>query len=865
MTTATGTTERLSPSERVLLHRRGVLYLPAAPDAVTAPGEQEIALLEADLLERGYLLSAPVRDALAAMAPESLGATGRTLLAEIHTALGAHRKHVPLFRGFPASVPVDTMRFFVDRVFALLLQTPLQPCALCGAADAVRPVSPCAHLVCGSCFDGSDFSACPICHRRIDPDHPFLRPAPARAPRADQWTFPQRMRVLHLGADLAGDRTSELTALLARTSAPPPADLDDLDALLSAGSHDDLSWLPERVPGREIKAHLLAWLLSSPRGVAAVAGLVDTATDVLRVLVLRSGGDAGLVSVPRFGAVPRPLRRTLLGLLDELGAARLAEDMRRHARLWKRAAEKLHPFEYAGRFPSAALAFAVLRGTSIEPGWPDAGVRAAAGETITVRNGRPYHRSWTGQVETALAAGDVPAALSLLRARPGELIRRLDHLLRLSLKIDDAGPQVREVLEAVAPAARRVSPAVLMSALGELRHRDHPPCQRVFFPKGGTAKPHVVLDERPPLPLAVVEPVTAALTAEALRRASLLPPADRAVLDTELDGLIAPFTERTASRALVTLPRGSALPLPDVRHLRFFVHWTETSPGPRVDLDLSLALYDEAWRHVGTCDYTSLRYGGSAAVHSGDLTSAPPPDGSSEFVDLDVEALTTAGVRHVVAVVFSYNGVAFEDLGEAFAGFMALTGSPESGEIFDPRSVEQRFDLTGKAYASVPVVIDLNLRQLRWLDVTAAVTGYGSAVHNRSEMLALLAEAMTNLYASGSRVSLGELATWHASARARTVLLRSGDGSLARFDRGEDEPLSEFAARISSWGLTDRPAPPAAPADAGTASLQFVMRGDLPAPEGASVYALHPAMLDPARVDLLTASDLAAQLDPVRD
>jgi hypothetical protein len=44
--------------------------------------------------------------------------------------------------------------------------------------------------------------------------------------------------------------------------------------------------------------------------------------------------------------------------------------------------------------------------------------------------------------------------------------------------------------------------------------------------------------------------------------------------------------------------------------------------------------------------------------------------------------------------------------------------------------------------------------------------------------------------------------------------------------------------------------------------LQFLLRGDLPTPADASVYALHPAMLDPTRVRLLTASDLATHLDP---
>lgn len=853
MTTAIGTARRMGIAERTLLHRRGTLYLPS-PDAVAEPGEFGIALLEADLLERGYLLSAQVRDAFAALDSERLGATARALLGEIDHALGADRSHVPLFRRFPDDVPADTGTFFMERIFALLLQEPEQPCVLCGESGVVRPVSPCAHLVCGSCFDGSNFSACPICHRRLDSEDPFLRPAPGRVPGSRQWTFPERMRVLHLGGDLDGDVTAELIGLLARTSAPSPDEIGDLVAMLGTRSPSDTAWLPERIPSREVKAHVLAWLLTSPVAVDAVAARVDTATDVLRVLVVRSGGDAGLVSVPRFGAVPRPLRRTLLAILDGLGADRLAEDMSRHARLWKRAGEKLHPFEYSRRFPAAALAFAVVRGTSVESGWPVPDVRVSSG-LVASSDGRLRHRAWSARVEEAFADGDAAGALSLLRSRPGELLRRLDHLLRVT---DDADA----VLAALPPAARRVSPAVLIGALGELRHRDRRSRHRVFFPKGGTAKAHVVPEERPALAPSVVEAVTGALTDEALRRAALLPLAECAVVDAELDGLIAPFTERTASRSLVTLPRGSSLPLPGTRHVRLFLHWMENDPGPRVDLDLSLALFDGAWRHVGTCDYTSLRFLDAAAVHSGDLTSAPPPDGSSEFIDLDVEALDAVGVRHVVAVVFSYNGVAFEAMAEAFAGFMALTGSPETGEVFDPRTVEQRFDLTGRAYASVPLTVDLNTRRLRWLDMTAGVTGYGSAVHNQAGVLADLGRAMSGLYDGGSRVSLGELATWHAAARARTILLRHPDGSMDRFVRGKDEPAREFATRVASWGLTEDSGDRAEPGNAASASLQFLLRGDLPAPEGASVYALYPALLDPTRVRILSASDLAAQLDP---
>ena len=156
---------------------------------------------------------------------------GSTLLADVDALLGADRPHVPLFRSFPTSVPSDTFAFFVDRVLVHFFQDPHQPCVLCGNEGTVAPVSPCGHLVCRACFDGADFSACPICHRRIDPADPFLR-APAPRPAATGDAAPARLRVLQLGTDLVDAATVELAALLARPSALPPSDVDDLTVLL---------------------------------------------------------------------------------------------------------------------------------------------------------------------------------------------------------------------------------------------------------------------------------------------------------------------------------------------------------------------------------------------------------------------------------------------------------------------------------------------------------------------------------------------------------------------------------------------------------------------------------------------------------
>lgn len=861
-TTSTSTTERRSLAA-ALLARRGTVHLPAQHNRPTAGVLAGVALLDADLLDRGYLMSAELRQALTALDARTLATRGRALLTDIDRALGSDRTHVPLFRDFPESTPQDTYTFYVDRVLTLLFQAPEQPCVLCGTDGTVHAVSPCAHLVCRTCFDGSDFSACPVCHRRIDADDPFLRPQRPRQEAARGRALPDRLRVLGHGGDLTArteDAGHELEALLARPTALSPQDTDDLVVFLDTRDRGVLSWLPEIIPGRETKARTLAWLLADPAAydttLPAAAALVDTATDVLRLLAVRSGGDAGLTDIPRFAAVPRPLRRALLSVLDGLDPALVAEDMGRHARAWKHAGERLHPFEYAVRHPNTALAFAALREFRLGGDALSARLRATAEQVpaVTTDGKKVSVTSWAAKVEDALARADIPGALALLAQRPGELVRRLDHLLRTA-----DGENTGLVLSALESVTSKAAPAVLLSALGAIRTRgrtgDREAAERVFFPKGGRARAHIVADERDPLPADVVARAEAALTGEILRRAGELGRVPLAVVDSALDGVVAPFAARTASRSLVTLPRGSELALPDGRTIRLFLHWMESDTSGITDLDLSTAMFDADWTHIGTCDYTQLRFARDAAVHSGDLTSAPAPSGASEFVDLDPDKLAAAGVRYVVTTVYSFDGVAFGALDEAFAGLMVREAPGTTGPAFDPRQVEQRFDLTGQSRALVPMVIDVAARTMRWLDIVQGVTGTHHAVHRYADDLATLGQGLTSLFTSGARVSLGELATWQAAARADTVIVRHAHGAHSTYRRRTEETAHAFALRIGT-PATDGPPEPAPD----RATLAYLLRGDLDLPARSEVFALHPAGLAASNVRLLTASDLAGSL-----
>lgn len=834
----------------VLLRRRGLVSAGLGTDEPRRrrwrlgrrrDSETGTAVLEVELIARGFLLSAGLHHHCASLSPERLAGFGRELIGLVETELGAHVDHVPLFRGFPDTVPDDATELYVDRMFSVLLQLPDQPCVLCGDKRTVNPVSPCGHLVCSNCWDGADYSACPICHRRIDLDDPFLQPPAERLAARAGAPAVEGLRLLVASEDPAADGVRLLHELLARPVPPSPRDRDDIRILLDA--LDGVPGrFPELIPVRESRA------LVTARHPELLEVYADTATDVLRFLFELMGGDPGLRVPPkRRSSLGRAMRRTVLARLDTLPVPVLFEDLRRHREAWKAMAEGLHPFEHRRRFPVAAMAFAYLRGTDLTgPEWQSVRETAARHPELRLVDGRLRITTFGSRVEQALAADRPGEALDLLRSRPGELLRRLVALARV------LAPQQRsELLDAVLEVVSDASPAVIVAAIGQLR--TPPGGSRLFFPRGGSTRAWVEPDQRSAIDAELTAELTGMLIGELVRRGSMLPPVGRAFLDERLDELAAPGSERSASSTLVRLTRGSTQPVPDDEMLRLFLHWLQP-PGVRVDLDLSLAVFDERWNFAGLCDYTTLRFEQDAMVHSGDLTSAPEPLGASEFVDIDTELVRAVGGRYLLPVVFSYNGMEFDLLERGFAGVMA-----QPSGLFDPLAVRQRFDLSGSARIMIPFVVDLWESRLRWFDIDLTARGFGHNYAKYAAQLARLAAAMDDVYGAGDRVTLWELSCWHAAGRAAEIAVRTADGDVIGYQRHTGEDLAGFARRVAARREPDVRLTEDA---AELADLAAVITGDIDPAPGAEVYALYPAGLDGDRVNLIDAAHLLGVLAP---
>ena len=859
----------MDPIRTLLLARTYTVILD--PDRVASAAtrpmrDTDVDKFEDELVQLGFVMSLDLGMTIRRLPHGAIQELRTWMVDTLAKTVGAHRPHVPLFRGFPATTPKDTETLYPRRVLSWLATRPEQPCPWCAQVKTVGALDPCGHLVCRSCWDGGTYSGCPICHRRVAPNEPFVRPAEGVAEpvtRSDG-----DLRLLHLAFDLIGVARDRFERLMARATPLSRVDRDEVETVIDAMGPKAAIWLPSKIPIKETAAIALArlWMVAPDRGsmVRATQGHLKTATDVLRVAVVLMGGDPALASATgasgreapmRLASIGRGLRRAVLEALDRLPLEAMLEDMARHPGLWKRLGERLHPFERAKQLPTAALAFAVIRETDVSTASFGAmlAAHAATATNVKIADGRIAIASWAGPVEAALRAGDVLGAIERLAARPGELLRRADHLVRtVTTRQPDS---IAEVLAAIRAATRRGAPAMLLTLAAHVAKRGSPWPRRVVFPKGDVLKAWGMPDRRVPLPADAMGTIVTTVRGELVARAESRRHFARAVIDRGLADLLVPIGERSAAKAKIAWPRGSEIAIPEGAKLRLFLHWEEPA-NTRVDLDLSVAFYDASWRYVGTCDFTGLRVGETAAVHSGDLTSAPPPLGASEFVDLELPALTALRARHAVMVVFSYNSVSFDRLTYGFAGLMI---APQGNQPFDARSVAQRFDLSGKSTVTVPVTVDLERRRLRWIDVHLTTQGLYHQVGGYRAALAHLGKDFADFVGTGARPTLWDVAAIHAAARANVVYVREPGGAITMYKRRDSELSAGRLARMLA-GEHDGSLAAIPPADAPT--WFAVLRDDLAIPKGSTGYMLDARTTGGDGITRLAAADLVAELAP---
>lgn len=517
-------------------------------------------------------------------------------------------------------------------------------------------------------------------------------------------------------------------------------DKKDLQWFINIYRQDIFRLLPDIIPHKENLAIVCAQLLSATNeGVQLVTKYCKTVTDVLRVAVAMSNGDVSLAENTKFKAFRRRERKMLLSLLEPFSHS--FDEFIKYKEVWIRLGERLHPFEYKKKFPKCFAAFDLIR------------------------NDRPY-QTFNSKVESALIAKDTLLATKLLSERPGELARRIDHLLRLS-------NEPKDILVAFNSMISRVSTTVLLQLLTHFQHRNETRDLRVFFPKGDASKAMAIPYNLPPMDSTIANEVINICRQELIRRFSKLSRLGNVFLDDQLKNFTVPLSMRSASKALKTISRGSRLPLPDGGTIRFFIWWKDGKS--RTDIDLSAVGLDEDHNFKELLAYYELKNLGGH--HSGDITSAP--DGASEFIDFDIDKFISLGIRYVLMCVNSFTQQPFCNLPECFAGFM-VRQHPDSGEVYEPKTVENKIDLTANTKSCIPMIIDLKKREIIWADLALTRSPSVNNVHGNLPAITILNKAMTLLV----KPSLYDLFELHVAARGQRVLDRRQANTIFATDDG---------------------------------------------------------------------------------
>jgi len=535
---------------------------------------------------------------------------------------------------------------------------------------------------------------------------------------------------------------------------------------LSEQDKEDLTWfvstygdhierlLPASVPQKENMAFLASLLMKhTAQAEPFIAAFCRTATDVLRLAVALSGGDVSLAAGTKFRTFSRPERRLLLGLLER--QENPTEDMLRWKGRWIRLGEKLHAGEAKRQYPRSCQAFDVLR------------------------NDLPFS-TFNSRVEKALADHDISDAVAVLTPRAGDLARRLDHLLRADPTQQD------RVIEAFAGVAAKVSTPVLLQVMKHFETRNDGDALRVFFPKGSLAKAHGEPNDLPLIPSDVCGRVTRTCHDTLIERFRPLASLGRCYVDPALSDYPVPFSQRSASKSFRTIPRGSKLPLLiDGKVLRLFVWWKNGSD--RTDIDLSATMFDENFQYVDVVSYYELRCDGG--VHSGDIVDAP--NGASEFIDITLDRMQERGVRYVAMTLGGYTPQPFCDLPECYAGWMSRSQA-ESGEIYDPRTVQDRLDLTSDSRIALPLVVDVQDRKLIWCDMALKSNPrFVNNVHANLGGIALTLWSLVHL----KKPTLQDLFLLHARARGTMVDIPEAAETVFSVASGTPFRLDEIASQ----------------------------------------------------------------------
>jgi hypothetical protein len=105
----------------------------------------------------------------------------------------------------------------------------------------------------------------------------------------------------------------------------------------------------------------------------------------------------------------------------------------------------------------------------------------------------------------------------------------------------------------------------------------------------------------------------------------------------------------------------------------------------------------------------------------------------------------------------------------------------KSGEIYEPLTVENKFDLTANSGVAIPLIIDLYERKVIWVDLSLKENpSTVNNVHNNLSSTTIINKSMTTL----EKPNLYDLLDLHIKARGEKTLDINEANTIFATDKG---------------------------------------------------------------------------------
>ena len=508
--------------------------------------------------------------------------------------------------------------------------------------------------------------------------------------------------------------------------------------------------IPADIPHKENKAVVIATMLECGIMEHMLYAQVNSVTDVLRVAAALSNGDVSLKDNTRYISFSRPIRKWMMDTLECVPGA-IEEEMIKYRERWIRIGERIHPRSFPmDEYERTIDAFNLLRNN----------------EQAIV----PYG----SKVERAFASGKYELLVELLTQRPGYFARELHHMFKVFPN------KHYDIAVSFAAVAHKVATPVLLQVKSYYENEQYRYGTGIYFPKGNTQRIYVkegnavikITDEIKNL---VVIACTHGLMSQYRDKyAGVYDESKKAYIEPGLASYLIPNSMRSAGKALRSVPRGSRMKLNENdKHLRPFIHWMNNEN--RVDVDLSVAFFDSQMEYMDTVSYYELR--NEYAVHSGDFTNAPAPDGACEFVDVDIDGARKQGVRYAIVAVHSYTEDYFREIPDCFVGYMTLTESEYQKDYgaykpvtpFNIERVKMKMDIANDGQYVVVCALDLETNEIIWCDIAGDVEQRLRMPNNVENTKHVIGYVMQSIVDS-KRTSMYELAKMTVTAKGYSIV-----------------------------------------------------------------------------------------------